>query len=324
MASSRSYYIFSLLRFCIVGVLFFAASSTRAASRPQSLAPTSTSTRTATPSKTGSKSGTPRPTTIATTRFSFDRFNLTFARNTDASDVSTGCVDMFNDNLGTFVTTAVLFRTAPPRSGQPSWTYRTARVDLLLYVKPGQTRTSISDFSLNLYKDDGSAEHNPGVRLAPPFSLAGIATTPALVTQRGNWIQIDVSAAGWPILESDAYYWVSLTPRLRITLGSTSNFNGVLWGGVDDTNAPLPAAVLNDDFVFKARQLVSARFSNDSPFVCTNSGGLAIGQDTQNWPSVASAPQRFTSYGTSNIRYGLQLLGWEATPSATPSPVPAS
>jgi len=59
-------------------------------------------------------------------------------------------------------------------------------------------RSSISDFFVTLYSDDGSSEHNPALQLAAPYSMS--IQTALLQVQRGVWFEQDITLAGWPCL----------------------------------------------------------------------------------------------------------------------------
>jgi hypothetical protein len=120
-------------------------------------------------SRTPTGTNTPFPTTISTSRFIIDRFNLTFARVSDQPGASVGAIDPYNNNVGSLISTAVLIKSADNLPGDPvDWLYRPTRVDLLMYWKTAQpTRPSgISDFYVTLYSDDNTTEHNPGVQVS--------------------------------------------------------------------------------------------------------------------------------------------------------------
>lgn len=110
---------------------------------------------------TPTRTSSPAPTVLASTRYTIDRYLNFSGLDTDAQLVSVGAVNAFNDGLGTLVTTAVLCQTPTNPSSLP---YRVARVDMLLYVKAVQSnRVGIADFSIQVFSDDGSATHAPGV-----------------------------------------------------------------------------------------------------------------------------------------------------------------
>ncbi len=108
----------------------------------------------------------PLATTIATSRFTIDRFNLTFSLASDEPLTSIGGSDDYNDGLGSLKTTAVLFLTGShPTISNP---FIPTRVDFLLYKLARMSRDTITDFALTLFSDDGTPEHNP---LAPVCSI---------------------------------------------------------------------------------------------------------------------------------------------------------
>lgn len=105
----------------------------------------------------------PRATTLATTRFTIDKFSLATNPVSDVLDVSVGSRSRVGDS-GALVATAVLFQTpfASPLS------FVVSRVDVLLWAKASQPpRLGISDFMLALFADDGSVDHGPGVQVRP-------------------------------------------------------------------------------------------------------------------------------------------------------------
>jgi hypothetical protein len=122
-------------------------------------------------SASSSPSATPFPTTISGSRFTIDRFNLTFQRSTDVDafngQISVGAqVDPYGDSYGTLVTTAVLIKSPVNPLLFPNLLYRPVRVDLLMYSPDIQTgRFGISDFFVTLYSDDGSAARNPAIQV---------------------------------------------------------------------------------------------------------------------------------------------------------------
>lgn len=305
--------------------------------------------------RTPTPTATPNPTTISTTRYTIDRFNLTFALQSDAALVSVGALPLFfGDAVGSLVATAVLIKSCANPPDFPDLIYRPSRIDLLMSsrdLQPG--RAGISDFFVTLYADDGSDEHNPSVQvcrpligdgkcppsvylalpsplpqLAPPTAMPG--QTGPLITTRGAWYQQDVSGAGWPNLNASTYYWIVLSPGVPLALASQGGalYNGARWVGVDETVAPLAAATLADPHLFKGRQLVSQRFSNDVTFQANAPTAPAWLRSQTYWPSVANAAARFIDWDAvgSRVRYGVQLLGWQIapTPSFTPSGIPGS
>jgi hypothetical protein len=117
-----------------------------------------------------SASRTPAPTTISSSRFTIDYFNMTFALLSDQTKASVGAINNFNDGVYSLVTTAVLFKTPAIDPANPvAWQYRPTRVDMLFFQKAAQaTRpVGLSDILLTLYSDDGSADHNPRANVRP-------------------------------------------------------------------------------------------------------------------------------------------------------------
>jgi hypothetical protein len=98
-------------------------------------------------------------TTISSSRFTIDRFNLTFALQSDEPLVSIGASDDYNDGLGSLKTTAVCFKTGSHATITSP--FIPTRVDFLLYKLARQNRDGITDFRLTLFSDDGTPEHNP-------------------------------------------------------------------------------------------------------------------------------------------------------------------
>jgi hypothetical protein len=246
----------------------------------------------------------------------------------DRDTVSIGARNDFNDGGGTLVTTAVLFRTTDASPGGPAWAYRPTRVDVLLTLAPNQaTPRGISDFLLTLYADDGSPDHNPGIQLALPFLL--VATTGPLPSTRAAWFQVDVTPAGWPVLVPGAYYWVGMTPSAPLSMPPPfTQYNGALWSGMDalatrpsNGSLILPPEVTGDPALFTGRELTSERFGNDALYFASSHAAVTFLKEATNWASVDSAGLRFTNWQAtgSTVRYGIQVLGWQVTPSNTPS-----
>ena len=147
------------------------------------------------------------------------------------------------------------------------------------------------------------------------------AMTSPLLTARGAWYQQDISSAGWPNMNASTYYWIALTPAAPLTMTTQggTQYNGARWVGVDGTTAPLPAATLADPHLFKGRQLISRRAANDTLNQANSQSAVLWLLSQSNWPSVVGANTRFTNWDLagSNVRYGVQLLGWQMRP--TPS-----
>jgi hypothetical protein len=143
----------------------------------------------------------------------------------------------------------------------------------------------------------------------------------ALISTRGTWVLVDVTAAGWPLLQSSTYYWVALTPRSSLLLAAGNAPNGAIWAGVSDVTAPLPAAVRNDAVVFTARELRTQRSRGDAAFACSSAAAVQLVWNASTpWPSVTNASVRYTPFVGTRIRYGIQIIGWQSTPSGTPTP----
>ena len=130
-------------------------------------------------------------TTLATSRYVIDHWNLTFSLHSDEFlGVSAGSADIYGDKIGwvggglvslsrvtpncvclfvpsTARSTAVMFHT-PVGNGLP---YMPLRCDIMLYKLGGQTRNLITDFFLTLYSDDGSEVGNPGVQVRHAITL---------------------------------------------------------------------------------------------------------------------------------------------------------
>jgi hypothetical protein len=140
--------------------------------------------------------------------------------------------------------------------------------------------------------------------------------TMPLQTVRSIWFQQDISTAGWPLLTASTYYWVAVTPTTTLTMPN-GRYNGAIWGGIDDTVHPLPAAAQNDPFLFKGRQLTSQCGASDTATSALQASAVTFIQTSENWPSVPCAGERFKNWDLvgSNIRYGIQLIGWQVAPS---------
>ena len=151
-------------------------------------------------------------------------------------------------------------------------------------------------------------------QLARPYLMDGQIT--ALQATRGSWYQQDLSGAGWPIMKPSTYYWIVVTPStpLALTTQASGKYNGALWSGILDTTAPLPATTLADSHVFKARRLTSERFKSDALFQASTAAGVNVLKNATNWGASGIDQRRVTSFDSSNVRYGIQLLGWQVQP----------
>ena len=257
-------------------------------------------------------------------------FNQTFNIVSDRPFVNVGARNDFQDNFGTLVSTAVLVKSPANRIGDPNWAYRPTRVDLLMFARPNQATRSISDFFVTLFSDDGTDEHNPAEQLTTPFSLS--SQTQPLLNFRATWYQQDITAAGWPIMPEQTYYWVVVSPGSPLTMPAPNNqYNGALWSGIsaaqlrpDGVSPILPAFIQNDLSLFTGREMTSERFAGDSAFCANTQNAVNFLLGSSNWPSVPNAAPRFTNFvvsppdGTPGlVRYGVQILGWQVTPSSS-------
>ena len=235
--------------------------------------------------------------------------------------MSIGAVNNYKDGKGSLIGTAVLIRTSRNIPTDPvNWIYRPMRVDVLLAanaILSDQVR--ITSFDVTLYADDGSSNHNPAAQLAAPLRMT---VNNNLAVVRGTWFQQDVSTAGWPNLDANTYYWIAVTPATTIPFAN-GQYNGAVWVGLDDTISPnLPPTYAGDTGVFKARQIVSQRFANDALFAANSASAVTFMNSDQPWANAGNG--RFTDFASagSNVRYGIQLLGWQISP--TPSNTPTS
>lgn len=248
---------------------------------------------------------------------------MTYAISSDRSFINVGARND-GDSVGNLVSTAVLIRTPANRDGDPDWAYRPTRVDLLMYARPQPTR-SITDFFLTLFSDDGSEAHNPAVQLTTPFALS--AQTFPLQQTRAIWYQQEIVSAGWPIMPQQTYYWVVVTPGSPLTMPN-GLYNGALWSGMNasatraEGGAILPPFILGDTNLFTGRELLSERFTNDAAFGSNTAAAVSFLRGSSNWPNYG-AP-RFTNFvvsppfaGVPPVRYGVQVLGWQVTPSSS-------
>jgi hypothetical protein len=179
-----------------------------------------------------------------------------------------------------------------------------------------------------LYADDNAPGHNPGLPLSSPLSLAA-ASPPESLPAGGSpqWVQIDVSAAGWPLLEAETYYWIVLAPSSPISIAppnGNGNYDGIVWAGVADASGFVPYSIANDPTLYTARSLSSQRFAFDTVFGGNTQTAVqflgATGADS--WPAVVGSNVRYTNWALSprRIRYGINVFGWQFTPSGTPTP----
>jgi hypothetical protein len=247
--------------------------------------------------------------------------------------VSVGARDQYNDGTGssggTLVTTAVLVKSPANLPGDPAWGYRPTRVDLLFMQQPNQAPNRVcTDFFVTLYSDDGTSTHNPLQQLTTPYLL--LSQTP-LVSFRAVWLQNDIQQAGWPIMTADTYYWVAVSPSVPLTMpprvpgGPKTVYNGAVWNGVNgNAGRPatpsvllFPAFIRNDPNLFTGRELISERNALDSSFYANTPAAVSFLNTNQAWATAPNAETRFTNWQAtgSNIRYGIQIIGWQVTPS---------
>jgi hypothetical protein len=156
----------------------------------------------------------------------------------------------------------------------------------------------------------------PCLQLAPPVLLT--AYNDFMSPVRSSWVQIDVSSAGWPLLKCNTYYWIVVTPGTPLSLPNRQ-YNGVLWTGIDV--GLLPPFLANDADLFTGRQLMSQRFARDFIFGANTTVALRLATNTSNWAEVDAAPTRLTNWRASGsrVRYGVSVIGWQVTPSSTPT-----
>jgi hypothetical protein len=238
----------------------------------------------------------------------------------DRAQVSVGSRDVFSDGLGTLSATAVLVRTPPNAPGGPAWGLRPTRVDLLLYIRAGQARTGVDDFTLLIYGDDTSGGgHEPGLPIALPWPLSAVVPAPVFSAARPTWVQVDLSAAGWPVLTAATFYWIILAPGAPTPLGAGASGNGVVWAGLDASL--LPPGTQGDPALFSGRELTSQTGPGDTRNSASQPSAARFVQYSVNWASVFFSSVRFTDWHArgSRVRYGVQLLGLQVTPSRTPS-----
>ena len=232
-----------------------------------------------------------------------------------------GARDDYGDGVGLLSSTAVLFRAPPAQYGQPAWAFSASRLDLLLYIAPGQARSGVADLYVTLFADDGSAARAPGAQIGSPWSLANSHAT--FSASGATWLQVDVSGAGWPVLSPGTYAWLALsTGWASETISDGGAFDGVVWAGLTTTTSgPLPAE-LTSGGLFTARQLVSQRFYGDTAFGAGTAAAVSFLQGASGWASVTNAATRYRNWAASGsaVRYGLQVTGWQVTPSRSPTP----
>jgi hypothetical protein len=228
--------------------------------------------------------------------------------------VSCGCRNSFDDGIGTLSTTAVLIKTSA------SW-FRPGKLELLLVLKPDQPRTGLEGYFVSLFADDGSAEHYPGRLLSTPYDISAFAPS-SLPYGTSLWVTLDISGAAWPPLAPATYYWVALTLGRTVNLqapGANTQYEGVIWAGIDDRTGYLPQSVVADPALFTGRELTTQRFFQDAAFGATAPAAVNLVLQSSFWASVANASTRLTSWQGAHVRYGIRVSGWLATPSLTPS-----
>ena len=153
-------------------------------------------------------SATSFPTTLATTRYTIDHFNLTFSLHSDEPTVSVGAFDAYGDGVGTARATAVMFQTPMNAFGVP---YLPTRCDALFFKAGGQSRNYLNDFNLRLYADDGSDAHNPG----QPVSTLCVATALGSCTTPGCRPAALCAVAPHGGLDAPAHVPSSVVPGAR-------------------------------------------------------------------------------------------------------------
>ncbi len=149
-----------------------------------------------------------------------------------------------------------------------------------------------------------------------------------LLSYRAIWYQININGF-WPLLKELTYYWVVVTPKVLINLQfevpaqGINRYNGVIWSGLDITKNPLPSDSLSDPLVFSAREMRSSMGPAD--FAVNNqpqsTAAVSFLQSVVNWRANWGTSPRFTNWAKlgSNIRYGIQVIGFQLPPSSTPT-----
>ena len=146
--------------------------------------------------------------------------------------------------------------------------------------------------------------------------------TVPLTTTRGSWYQQSLTGAGWPIMNATTYYWVAVTPSVPLTMTTQNNrmYNGARWVGTFDNVQVVSPAANADPHLFKARQLISQRNAGDVAFGANQAAAASWISSQTSWQTLGG---RFKDWdlANSNVRYGVQLLGFQMWP--TPSPTPS-
>jgi hypothetical protein len=294
-------------------------------------------------------------TTISTSRFWIDHFNLTYSLTSDEPLVSVGASDDYGDGLGSLKATAVCFKTGANINNTSP--FLPTAVHFLLYKTPLQERTDITDFSLTLFSDDGTTSHNPyqqvGARsstrlyslfvfawdrftvvcqpfvsahlqLSPPIALTGQSTP--LVSTRSVWFAQSVS---WPLLLQNTYYWVALSPTAALSISAASQplettgprFQGAVWAGFNTTIDSAPPVAANDPVMFTARLLRSQTGAGDAANAANTAAAInfisGATTNTAGWATYGGARLHNWEAAGSNILYGVQVLGYLMLPTTT-------
>ena len=110
---------------------------------------------------------------------------------------------------------------------------------------------------------------------------------------------------------------MALSPGAPTTLSTTYPFDGPVWAAVDINSEPIPADAGPTSALFTGRELNSQRFSGDAAFGGNTVAGVNFVKNSTNWARQGSRYVNFWKPdGTgSSLRYGLQVLGEQASPS---------
>jgi hypothetical protein len=140
-----------------------------------------------------------------------------------------------------------------------------------------------------------------------------------------------MQSVSWPLLSQNTYYWVVIAPTTALPITAVSQplettgprFQGALWSGVDVTMNPAPPAAAKDPVIFTARLLRSqtgpgdaANASNTAAAIGFIAGAIAT-TNAAGWATYAGGRLYNWEAAGSNIRYGIQVLGYLMLPTTT-------
>jgi hypothetical protein len=133
------------------------------------------------------------------------------------------------------------------------------------------------------------------LQLGSPHSLKSMLTAGNLSYTRFSWFQVSLDGNSFGLLSPNTRYWLALLPGSPFAVTATSNYEGILLGGVVDQTGAVVRNSAGDPTLYTTRELGTQRAAGDSAYGCSNTSALTWLRSQSNWASVPSAGKRFRS-----------------------------